>query len=216
MGTIILLSSKRTLIPTQAQFFRGYTAPETKIKKSIITTTNHNNLVPSPSSTCGNLICEIEQGETTDNCAIDCICNLNDVCDAWESSNSCPLDCHCGNFICDKELGENSDNCPSDCTKGCSSGEMEDNEMEMDGDGMDMGEVNIYYDMDNNMNHDMDMSNMDNMDMNMNSMMHHKNNNDGSKIAADEGDDTTCKDNGISCSNNSDCCSFACDSVCVG
>merc|ERR1712084_197131 len=186
-------SSKRTLIPTQAQFFRGYTAPKTK--KSIITTTNHNNLVPSPSSTCGNLICEIEQGETTDNCAIDC---------------------HCGNFICDKELGENSDNCPSDCTKGCGSGEMEDNEMEMDGDGMDMGEVNIYYDMDNNMNHDMDMSNMDNMDMNMNSMMHHKNNNDGSKIAADEGDDTTCKDNGISCSNNSDCCSFACDSVCVG
>merc|ERR1712194_182758 len=192
---IILLSSNRTLLPTQAQFFRGYSSPETlKTKKSTLSDYDSNNNLVSSSvslSTCGNLICDIEQGETTDNCAMDCQCNLNDKCDDWESSNSCPLDCHCGNLICDRELGENSDNCPSDCTKGCN--EMEENEVEMDGDGITM--------------EDMDM----NMDNNMN--------NDGSKMAVDEGDDkedTACEDNGISCSNNSDCCSFACDSVCVG
>merc|ERR1712194_603908 len=155
---IILLSSNRTLLPTQAQFFRGYSSPETlKTKKSTLSDYDSNNNLVSSSvslSTCGNLICDIEQGETTDNCAMDCQCNLNDKCDYWESSNSCPLDCHCGNLICDRELGENSDNCPSDCTKGCN--EMAENE-------------------------------------------------------GDDKENTSCEDNGISCSNNSDCCSFACD-----
>jgi len=134
-----------------------------KTKKSKVSDYNSNNNLVSSSvslSTCGNLICDREQGETTDNCAMDCQCNLNDICDDWESSNSCPLDCHCGNLICDRELGENSDNCPSDCTKGCN--EMEENEMEMDGDGITMEDMNINYDMEN-----IDMSNKDYMDMDM-------------------------------------------------
>merc|ERR1712194_396256 len=166
---IILLSSNRTLLPTQAQFFRGYSSPETlKTKKSTLSDYDSNN----------NLV-----------------------------SSSVSLST-CGNLICDRELGENSDNCPSDCTKGCN--EMEENEMEMDGDGITMEDMNMNYDME-----DIDMSNKDYMDMDMDNNM----NNDGSKMAVDEGDDkenTSCEDNGISCSNNSDCCSFACDSVCVG
>ena len=185
--TIAFLLVTRT---TQAQFFRGYTSPESiKIKHSNISSEETSSIasITENSSSCGNLICEIEQGETTGNCAMDCSCNLDSVCDYWESPDSCPLDCHCGNLICDKELGEDFKNCPQDCTKGC-------DEMEMDEMGEEMGEMRMDY-MDEN---------------NMGMSMHHEG--DG----MDESEDEICKDNGVTCSDNSDCCSFACDSVCVG
>ena len=111
-----------------------------------------------PLSTCGNLKCDVEQDETTDNCAMDWQCHLSDACDDWESSNLCPLDWHYVNLICDRELGENSNDCPSDCTKGC-------DEMEMDGDGVTIEEMNMNYYMDN-----IDVSNKNYMDVTMNSM----------------------------------------------
>merc|ERR1711862_345838 len=141
---------------------------------------------PESVNLCGNLVCEVEKGETADSCAMDCQCNLDGICDKWESISSCPLDCHCGNNICDKELGENADNCPSDCTKGCE--EMED---KYDGDGISSSMDTMHHEGDVNVNIHEDG-------------MHYSSSSDSEDM---EGD--SCKENGESCSDHSDCCSSA-------
>jgi len=166
---------------------------------------------------CGNFVCDIDQGETADSCGMDCKCNLDGICDAWESSTSCPLDCHCGNFVCDYELGENADNCPADCTKGCD--EMEEMEDGIDEDyemkGMDHKMEKITEDVEEMHHH---MGNMDyeieEMVDGTNDMHHHKvaiENEMGNNM------DDHCVETGETCSTHKDCCSFACDnSLCVG
>ena len=61
---------------------------------------------------CGDSICDIENGETTFNCALDCRCG-DQICDTSEVGE-CPGDCGtCGDGICREP--ETAKNC-SDCT----------------------------------------------------------------------------------------------------
>merc|ERR1711862_217682 len=64
---------------------------------------------------CGNGVCDESEGENSDTCPKDCNCNLDGICDSWETINSCSLDCTCGNRQCDYDLGESVANCMSDC-----------------------------------------------------------------------------------------------------
>ncbi len=100
-------------------------------------TTNGCSAIP----TCGNNICDIEQGETFLNCCQDCLCPSGEICTALgctsqsycgdsvcdanngETLDTCPLDCifspiSCGNGICDKAT-ENVATCPQDCKSVC-------------------------------------------------------------------------------------------------
>merc|ERR1711862_381973 len=64
---------------------------------------------------CGNGVCDESEGENSDTCPKDCNCNLDGICDSWETIKSCSLDCTCGNRQCDYDLGESVANCMSDC-----------------------------------------------------------------------------------------------------
>merc|ERR1712061_959976 len=52
-----------------------------------------------------------------DNCADDCKCNNNGICEDGETPAACSLDCSCGNYKCEPELGETVSTCEHDC--GC-------------------------------------------------------------------------------------------------
>jgi len=64
---------------------------------------------------CGNGVCDVDEGENADTCATDCTCNLDGICDPWETVNSCSLDCTCGDRVCNYDLGETVANCMTDC-----------------------------------------------------------------------------------------------------
>jgi len=66
----------------------------------------------------GNNVCEPELGETILDCAVDCWCNHDGVCDELhETVETCYDDCHCGDLSCDPLKGETYLTCASDCTK---------------------------------------------------------------------------------------------------
>jgi hypothetical protein len=73
---------------------------------------------------CDNdYLCEPENGETPENCPMDCYCG-NSTCDIefGENRYNCPEDCppYCGDGICDPDYGENPYTC-GDCL-GCGNG----------------------------------------------------------------------------------------------
>lgn len=81
----------------------------------------------SGGDSCGNFICEAD--ETSVTCPVDCggVTCPNGVCDIGENAVNCELDCSggiCGNALC--EASENTVTCPVDCVCGnntCDTGE---------------------------------------------------------------------------------------------
>ena len=77
---------------------------------------------PRSPSYCGDGLCQIGEGETCDNCAVDCMCGScgDGRCraDQGEACSNCPTDCGgcagCGDGVCDA-LREDCSNCPGDC-----------------------------------------------------------------------------------------------------
>jgi len=171
---------------------------------------------------CGNGVCDEAEGENAETCSSDCTCNLDGICESWETIHSCPLDCTCGNRQCEYDLGETVANCMSDCACNanykCEAWEDEKNcprdcgmtAMYGNGDGHD---GNDGYD---GMDQQFDGSNGYD-EINGNAYDYMNGGGDGS-MNGDE-NDGNCLGNGEACTNNLDCCSSACDSdtyKCVG
>jgi len=130
---------------------------------------------------------ECDVGENTHNCPEDCKCNNNRQCDIFETVDECPLDCHCGDGICQIDAGETVANC-DDCT--CNrNGVCEQHEDPI---------------------HCPDECGLDGEDSILVV--------DGEIEESDEvppGED--CLGNGVSCDNDSECCTSAClNNKCVG
>ncbi|MBN2518273.1 MAG: hypothetical protein JXB14_05490 [Candidatus Altiarchaeota archaeon] len=68
-------------------------------------------------ATCGNEICEEDEGENADNCPEDCTECGDAVCEGLETKESCPDDCEiCGDGECDpSEYDRGQCYCPEDC-----------------------------------------------------------------------------------------------------
>jgi len=68
---------------------------------------------------CGNGICELDKGETKDNCPVDCTTCGDSVCEGLEDKDNCPQDCIiCGDGDCDEpEYWPGGCSCPEDCIK---------------------------------------------------------------------------------------------------
>jgi len=161
---------------------------------------------------CGNGKCEESEGENAESCPSDCECNLNGKCDSWETVHACPLDCTCGNNVCDYGLGETVANCMTDCA--CNANY--DCEPWEDakhcprdcgpraeygqGDGHDANDGTDGKEQQFDGSYQMDGENSD----------------EYSGLANDSYASPDCKRNSEKCTSHADCCSFACDEVCVG
>jgi len=193
---------------------------------------------------CGNGVCDVEEGENADTCGNDCTCNLDGICDDWETVNSCPLDCTCGDRVCNYDLGEtvancmsdcacnanymceaweDKKNCPADCGDTAAYGHGEGHDADNGYDGMyqqlDGDAAYSGYDYGNNYDSSSGYGGYygDSMGSGMNSGGYGGNSMGG---MMDGGD---CKDTELECTDNSECCSSACDtyvedgpSICVG
>merc|ERR1711862_131894 len=143
-------------------------------------------------------------GET---CPSDCTCNLDGICESWETIHSCPLDCTCGNRQCEYDLGETVANCMSDCACNanykCEAWEDEKNCPR------DCGTSSLYGNGDGH-----DGSNgYDEINGNGYDVM----NGGGDGYMNGDENDGICLDNGEACTDNLDCGSSACDTYkCVG
>jgi len=170
---------------------------------------------------CGNGDCDVSEGENVETCSMDCHCNLDGICDVWETLNGCPLDCTCGNNVCNSDLGETVDNCMKDCACNanfqCESWEDEKNCPR------DCGDTAAYvsdgHDANNGLDgtdQQLDGSNYDGM---YDSYQDGQGDVNGMNDGGSDGDSGVCSDNKVPCAEHSDCCSFACDTdskQCVG
>merc|ERR1712174_116936 len=149
----------------------------------------------------GDYLCGTGKGKCSSNASpIVSYCCGDGLCNGLETDLNCPIDncaSQCGNGVCDTEEGENANSCPLDCTCGnyvCD---------------YDLGEnvSNCDHDCGCNANYmcdpweDADNCPMDNCY------------DDSSDESSDEGN---CLENGLTCEGHGQCCSFACDEVCVG
>jgi len=139
---------------------------------------------------CGNGVCDIAKGESAENCALDCKCNLNGICEEGETLSACPLDCTCGNYVCDVDQGETVANCDHDCS--CNADYM-----------CQVWEDAVNCPMENCPSEGKDTGKMSEDD-------------DYEDLGDDDYDLGKCSSNGVSCGEHSECCSYACDEVCVG
>jgi len=178
---------------------------------------------------CGNHVCDVDEGENADNCAGDCECNLDGICDPWETVNSCSLDCTCGDRVCNYDLGENVSNCmtdcacnanykceawedpkhcPRDCGDTAAYGNGEGHDADNGYDGMDQQ-------LDGSSGYDYVSSGIgghDSMGMNGEGL-----GDMGGMMDSGETGNGSCTANDKKCTDNNDCCSSACDAnKCVG
>lgn len=163
---------------------------------------------------CGNGSCEVEEGENTSTCPVDCHCNFDGICDPHELIDNCELDCTCGNLICDVDLGENVENCPSDCACNanykCEPWETENVCLKDCGEGADFNGGAGHDGEDGNDGIDQQTDGSDGT-----------NGEEGDESEDDESDsdssDDICGDSLTDCQGHGDCCSNACDNYkCVG
>jgi len=145
---------------------------------------------------CGNGVCDEADGENAETCESDCPCNLDGVCDSFETVSKCELDCTCGNNVCDVDLGENVANCMLDCAcnanGNCEAWE-DAKHCPQDCRGQykqgDAGSDGKKQQFDGSSGYE----------------------GDGDSDSGDSGDDGTCFENAKACDKHDDCCSFACD-----